>query len=81
VSGVVVPLRDPASGRVTHVRLTRKEVAARRQANEERLAALLGDFELLDLDPVLVSSSEPVELLASFLDWAGLRRARRGAMT
>ena len=63
------------------MRLTKKEAAARRRANEERLAALLRDFELLDLDPVVVSSSEPAELLASFLDWTELRRARRGAMT
>ena len=37
VSGIVVPLRDPRTGRVTHVRLTRKEAAARKRAHEERL--------------------------------------------
>jgi hypothetical protein len=63
------------------VRLTRTEAAARRRANEERLAALLADFELLDLDPILVSTSDSTELLAVFLDWTELRRARRGART
>ena len=81
VSGIVVPLRDPVTRRVSHVRLTRAEVAAQRRANEERLASLLADFELLDLDPIVVSSSEPSELLTSFLDWTELRRARRGART
>ncbi len=81
VSGIVVPLRDPETRRVAHIRLTRKEALARRRANEERLASLLSELELLDLDPIVVSSSDPIDLLASFLDWAELRRARRGAMT
>lgn len=81
VSGIVVPLRDAASGRLAHVRLTRGEAAARRRAHEERLAALLRDFDDLDLDAIVVSSSEPTDVLASFLDWTALRRARRGAMT
>jgi hypothetical protein len=29
---------------------------------------------------VLVSSSDPAEVLASFLDWTEFRRARRGAV-
>ena len=77
VSGIVVPLRDPDTGRAAHVRLRRKEAANRRRANEERLAGLLEDFRALDVDPVLVSSSEPPDLLASFLSWTELRRVRR----
>ena len=79
VSGIVVPLRDPGTRRVIDVRLTKKEAAARRRANEERFLALLDELLLLDLDPIVVSSSDPAELLASFLDWSELRRARRGA--
>jgi len=77
VSGIVVPFRDPRTGRIGDVRLTRREAAARRRANEERLELLLGYFEAVDLDPVLVSSDDPVEILTSFLEWADLRRARR----
>ena len=80
VSGIVVPLRDPRTGRVTHVRLTRKEAAARKRAHEERLLALLDELALLDLDPVVISSSDPSEVLATFLDWTEFRRARRGVM-
>ena len=80
VSGIVVPLRDARTGRVTHVRLTKKEAAERKRANEERLAALIDELALLDLDPVLISSSEPSEVLASFLDWTEFRRTRRGVM-
>jgi len=77
VSGIVVPLRDPRSGRVTNVLLRRKEAAARRAANEERLERLLKAFRELDLDPILVSSTDRSEILGSFLTWTDLRRTRR----
>jgi uncharacterized protein (DUF58 family) len=79
VSGIVVPMRDARSGRMTHVRMTRRGVAARRAANEERLASLLAELEALGLDPVLVSSSNPIDILAAFLDWADMRNLRRVA--
>ena len=77
VRGIVVPLRDAASGRVVPVRLTAKEVTARREANEARIRDLLAEFRSLDMDPVLVSSSEPADLLGAFLQWTELRRVRR----
>lgn len=76
VCGLVVPLREPG-GRVVPVRLRRREVEARRAANEARLRALVETFRSLDLDPVVLSSSEPAEILACFLGWAELRRTRR----
>ena len=79
VAGIVLPMRDPRSGRMTDVRVTRREAAARRAANEERLASLLAELEGLGLDPVLVSSSDPTEILAAFLDWADMRNLRRVA--
>lgn len=77
VSGIVVSLRDPDTGRLVPVRLRRKEIAARREANEERFAALIESFRGLDIDPIVVSSSEPADVLTSFLQWTELRRARR----
>jgi uncharacterized protein (DUF58 family) len=77
VSGIVVPMRDATTGRVADVRLTAAEATARRSANEERLRALAEAFEGLDIDPIFVSSSEPAELLTSFLAWTELRRVRR----
>ena len=79
MNGMVVPMRDPRSGRKVDVRMTKREVARRRAANEERLASLVDEFEALDLDPVHVSSSDPVEILAAFLDWADMRNLRRVA--
>ncbi len=77
VPGIVVPLRDAETGRAAPVRLTRKEVLARRLANEQRLEALLHDFRALDLDPILIGSSEPAEILGELLAWTELRRVRR----
>lgn len=77
VSGIVVSLRDPETGRVRPVRLRRKEVEARRAANEDRLHALTETFRLLDIDPVMLSSSDRSDILANFLVWTDLRRTRR----
>jgi uncharacterized protein (DUF58 family) len=77
VAGIVVPMRDARSGRMTHARVTRKEARRRRASNEERLALLLAELEGLGLDPVLVSSSDPIDILAAFLDWADMRNLRR----
>ena len=77
VSGIVLPLRDARTGRITHVRLTKKEAAARREANEERLRQLMETFRRLDIDPILVSDSERAAVLEPFLVWTSLRRTRR----
>ena len=77
VSGIVVPLRDARTGRSTAVRLRRKEAATRSTLNRERLHALLETFRLLDIDPVVVSSNDPSEILSTFLVWSDLRRSRR----
>jgi uncharacterized protein (DUF58 family) len=79
VSGIVVPLADPATGAVAHVRLTRREVAARREANETRFARLLARFDALDLQPVVLGTADLSEALDSFLawgEWRALIRAR-----
>ena len=76
ISGIAVSLRDPQTGRVASVRLRRDEVRARRVANEARLQGLLDDFRALDLDPIVVSSSERHDILAAFLEWTELRRTR-----
>ena len=79
VNGMVMPMRDARSGRKVDVRMTKREVARRRVANEKRLSSILREFEDLGLDPVLVSSSDPVEILAAFLDWADMRNLSRVA--
>lgn len=77
VSGVVVSLRNPRTGRVVPVRLGANEAAARKAANEERTRDLLEAFRVIDVDPIVVTSSDPAEVLAPFLAWTDLRRTRR----
>jgi hypothetical protein len=38
---------------------------------------LIDGFRLLDVDPIVLSSSDTSEILAPFLMWTELRRTRR----
>jgi uncharacterized protein (DUF58 family) len=76
VSGFLLPLAEPEGGSLRPVRLTASEAAARRRSNERRLAELLHGFAAVEIDPVLISSDDPVDILASFLDWHDDRHAR-----
>ena len=78
-TGIVLPLRDPRTGRRADVRLTKREASGRRDANEQRLRALLAGFDAAGLDAVVISSSDRAEILAAFLAWSDLRRLRRAA--
>jgi uncharacterized protein (DUF58 family) len=77
VSGIVVPLRDPRTGRIVPVRLTKAEARARRAENESRLSGLLETFRLLEIDPILLSSAEDGDVLERFLVWTELRRTQQ----
>jgi uncharacterized protein (DUF58 family) len=78
VSGIVVPLRDPETGKVRPVRLSASEAAERKAANEERLRGLMTTFSSVDLDPILLSSNDPEQILSEFLVWSAVRRSGRG---
>lgn len=76
VAGAVLPLAEPIRRRATHVVLDRAEVAARRRANEERLASLLGRFRRSGLDWVLLSRADPPSVVEAFRTWAQGRESR-----
>ena len=76
VAGLALPVTAPGDGRLRLVRLTRREASARRQANERRREELLQTFRSLGLDPVLLSTHEPVEILSAFLAWHERRLLR-----
>jgi Protein of unknown function DUF58 len=78
VGGVVLPLADPATGRVTLVRLSAADAAARRDQNESRYHELVHGMRALDLDPVLMSSHDHRDVVFSFLSWADQRLFTRG---
>jgi uncharacterized protein (DUF58 family) len=74
VSNVVLPLADPATGRVEDVWLSGREARERAQANEHRLAESLARFRRLGFDPLLVGTSDAREIGARFQAWAERRR-------
>jgi len=73
VSGATIPVVVPSTGKTTFLRLSRREALERRRRNEERWERLLGTFAVLDLDPVLLATSGPVEILDAFTRWAEQR--------
>jgi len=79
VSGLVVPFLDVDGGRRTLARLTAAEVEAHRHENETRYRDLVRSLRALALDPVLVPSHAPRDVLLSFLTWADERLFVRGA--
>jgi uncharacterized protein (DUF58 family) len=74
VGRVLLPVVDPATGRRGALRLTAREASARREANEQRLAATLTRFRHLGFDPVLLDTDDPVKIDSAFVRWAGRRR-------
>ena len=68
VGGIVVPVAA----------LTSREAAQLRSQNEQRREDLVRTFRSLDLDPVLLSSADPGDVLAAFLAWADRRFYSRG---
>jgi hypothetical protein len=63
---------------VTAVRLSEQEALGRKAANERRLTELMESFRQLEFDPVVLESSDPAAIDASFMRWAVRRRLVRG---
>ena len=77
VGGVAVPFTDPATGKTSLTRLSRREAAARRAANADRAARLTESLSAAGLRPVVLTSSDPFEIDRAFLVWAEQRRRGR----
>ncbi len=75
--GVGLPICDPRTGSVAVVRLSRRQAARRRDANQQRLARLLAEFEALGLAPVLLGTGEPDRVDSAFIAWAERRGGGR----
>jgi uncharacterized protein (DUF58 family) len=78
ISGTMLPVTEPQTGKTTFLRLSRREAVGRRRANEERWRRLQHTFSMLDLDPVHISTSDPMEILEAFTQWAEQRMYWRG---
>jgi len=78
VSGVVVPFVAADGAGVSLASVTAREARDLRETNERRWNDLLYGLRALDLDPVVIGSHEPREVVSSFLGWADLRLFTRG---
>jgi uncharacterized protein (DUF58 family) len=79
VGGIALPLTGAASGRVYEVRLTEAEADARRREHEDRLSTCLEGFAQFGVEPILLSSAAPDDILVQFLGWADERVYAAGA--
>jgi uncharacterized protein (DUF58 family) len=75
--GVVVPFAEPGANATTLVRVTPRDASELRRAHQARLATRVSDFRGLGLDPVVVGTSDALEIDHAFLVWAELRRQGR----
>jgi uncharacterized protein (DUF58 family) len=73
ISGASVPVVDPRTGNVAYLRLGRREAEERRERNEARWQALLDTFLFLDVEPVVLDSARPDEILDAFIWWSEVR--------
>ena len=74
----VVPVADVEKDRLLFVHMTRQEVRARRAANEQRLRELLEEFVRFELDPLVLSDSDPEAVRQTLQTWSEQRFAQRG---
>jgi uncharacterized protein (DUF58 family) len=74
---LVVPIADPAGGRVIGVRLRKGEARAERERRERARGELLRRLATLSLDPVLIASSDAASVRRAFVEWAEQRRRAR----
>jgi uncharacterized protein (DUF58 family) len=73
ISGASVPVVDPRTGNVSYLRLGRHEAVERRERNEARWQSLLDAFLFLDVEPVILSTARPDEILEAFIWWSEKR--------
>jgi uncharacterized protein (DUF58 family) len=77
VHGAALPVADPATGELSALRLSRREAAARRAANEARAEQLGRELASCGLRPVTLTTADPFAIDDAFLAWAAERRRRR----
>ncbi len=77
VSGIVVPLARSTDRSADAGSAPREGGRAAKGAQRKRACGrVLETFRLLDIDPVVVSSSDRSEILSTFLVWSDLRRTQ-----
>src|SRR6266540_2145725 len=73
VSGVAVPIVNAETGRAELLRVTAAEARARRVEHEARYEELVMSLPVLGVDVVPLGSSDELDVLDAFLEWADER--------
>jgi uncharacterized protein (DUF58 family) len=73
VSGTMIPVVEPQTGKTRLLRLTRAEAHRQREDNEARWLRLHRTFAMFDLDPVVISTADPAAILDEFAAWSEQR--------
>jgi uncharacterized protein (DUF58 family) len=78
VGGVLLPVLDPASGRIDEVWLRPGEAGRRAEQNARRLEELVTSLRRFGFDPIVLGSSDDGDIASAFGRWAERRlRVRR----
>lgn len=77
VSGITLPMRDPATQRTSRVRFNEREIDLRRSENETRFANLVVLFERLGCDFVVPQGHDEETIHQAFREWARYRSSNR----
>lgn len=77
VGGVLLHVRDAATGETGDVWVGRGMARTRAALNERRLEGLLAGFGRLGFDPILLGTADPAEVATCFERWADRRRRLR----
>ncbi len=79
VGGVAVPIMDARGGRVSLVRLSRRQAARRREEHEHRHAQLLAELDSFGMRAIALGTTDPLEIDRAFIAWAEERTRSRWA--
>jgi uncharacterized protein (DUF58 family) len=79
VGCVAVPIVDARGGRVSLVRLSRRQAARRREEHEHRHAQLLAELDSFGLRAIALGTTDPLEIDRAFIAWAEERTRSRWA--
>ena len=74
---MTVPFAEAGTGRVVDVRVSRVARRGARRAHEARLGRCSAELRGVGLDPLVVGTSDPLEIDREFLAWAEHRRQGR----
>lgn len=78
-AGLILPFRNPLTGREEERRYSRSGARQQRTQNESRIAYIRETFINAGLDWVEISTTDPVKINTAFKTWSAGRKVRRSS--